>query len=69
MSSQIDNHLWSEEFHALASSDHSDLDSLDDYEAAELPISSQGSQDFLRARRHYHTPVDREDEDATTLLD
>ena len=50
MSSQFDNHLWDEEFHAHASSD------LDDYEIAELPISPQGPQDFLRASRRYHTP-------------
>jgi len=60
MSSQLDNRVWADEFHAHASND-SDLDDLDDYEITELPIvppvPSLEPQDFLRARRRYHTPV------------
>jgi hypothetical protein len=63
MSFQLDNHVWADEFHAYASND-SDLDDLDDYEIAELPIIppvlSLEPQDFLRARHRYHTPVELE---------
>ena len=56
---------WADEFHAYASDD-SDLDDLDDYEITELPtispVPSLEPQDFLRARRRYHTPVELENE-------
>ena len=64
MSSQLDNRVSADEFHAYASNDPDlddpDLDDLDDYEITELPIilpvPSLEPQDFLRARRRYHTP-------------
>ena len=65
MSFQLDNRVWADEFHAYASDD-SDLGDLDDYEIIELPITppvpSPEPQDFLRARRRYHTPVDLEND-------
>jgi hypothetical protein len=65
MSSQLDNRVWADEFHAYASNDP-DLDDLDHYEIAELPIippaPSLEPQDFLRARRRYHTPVELEND-------
>ena len=64
MSFQLDNRVWANEFHAYASD--SDLDDLDDYEITELPIippvQSLEPQDFLRARRRYHTPIELENE-------
>ena len=64
MSFQLDNRVWANEFHAYASD--SDLDDLDDYEITELPIippvPSLEPQDFLRARRPYHTPIELENE-------
>jgi hypothetical protein len=60
MSFQLDNRVWADEFHAYASDD-SGLDDLNDYEITELPIippvPSLEPQDFLLARRRYHTPV------------
>src|ERR1700757_493200 len=65
MSSQLDNRVWADEFHAYASND-SDLDDLNDYEVTELPIAppvpSLEPQGFLRARRRYHTPVGLEND-------
>ena len=60
MSSQLNNHVWADEFHAHASDDSD----LDDYEIIELPIippePSLEPRDFLRARRRYHTPIELE---------
>jgi hypothetical protein len=65
MSFQLDNRVWADEYHAYASDD-SDLDDLDEYEITELPIippvPSLEPQDFLRARRRYHTPVELEND-------
>src|SRR5271156_5169082 len=62
MSSQLDNRVWADEFHAHASNDSD----LDDYEITELPIippvPSLEPQDFLRARRRYPTPVELEND-------
>jgi hypothetical protein len=63
MSSQLNNHVWADEFHTHPSddSDLDNLDDLDDYEIIELPIippvPSLEPRDFLRARRRYHTPI------------
>jgi len=65
ISSQLDNRVWADEFHAYASNDP-DLDDLDDYEITELPIippaPSLEPQDFLRAHRRYHTPAELEND-------
>ena len=62
MSSQLNNHVWADEFHAHASD--SDLDDLDDYEITELsivpPEPSLEPGDFLQARSRYHTSVELE---------
>jgi transposase len=71
MSFQLDNRVWAQEFteHASFDDEDSNEDSNEDFEVVELPLSfPTNRQDFLRARRRYHTPEERDEEEEDQLL-